>query len=233
MAPLDGRDRVELDAREAPHRVLDLGGRTRPVPGRISLRGDREAAHGCQGDARGRHAPVLHAGTTTDRPVTLPAMRRFVLVCLVVLAAAYAVGVPLFLLSDDDALPEGADAVVVLSGPDNLLPAGQTLVGGGIAPTLVVSASRRGRGDRRVQFCRSEPEDVECVYPGPFSTPGEAQAISALAERRGWDTVVLVTSDYERLVAERVFRAAVTSGSPSTASTSRGGATWSGFRSSG
>ena len=133
-------------------------------------------------------------------------MRRFVLVCVIVLAAAYAVGVPLFLLADDDALPEGADAVVVLAGPDNLLPAGQALVGGGIAPTLVVSATRGGRADQRVRFCSSEPEDVECVYPGPFSTPGEAQAISALAERRGWDTIVLVTAQHERLLAERVFR---------------------------
>jgi uncharacterized SAM-binding protein YcdF (DUF218 family) len=128
------------------------------------------------------------------------------LVCAVILVAAYAIGVPLFLLADDDPLPQGADAVVVLAGPDNLLPAGQTLIGGGIAPTLVVSATRGRRGDRRVQLCRSEPEGVECVYPGPFSTPGEAQAISALAERRGWDTVVLVTAEYERLVAQRVFQ---------------------------
>lgn len=133
-------------------------------------------------------------------------MRRFLLWCAIVLAAAYAVGVPLFMLSDDDAIPEGADAVVVLAGPDNLLPAGQTLVNGGIAPTLVVSATRSGRGDRRVRLCQAEPEGVECVYPGPFSTPGEAQAISALAKSRGWDTVVLVTPDYERYVAQRVFR---------------------------
>jgi len=133
-------------------------------------------------------------------------MRRFVLVCLIGLAIAYAVGIPLFVLRDDAPLPEGADAVVVLAGPVELLRAGQTLVGGGIAPTLVVSTSRGGRGDRRVRYCRSEPENVVCLYPGPFSIPGEAQAVTELADRENWDTLVLVTSRHERLLAERVFR---------------------------
>ena len=133
-------------------------------------------------------------------------MRRFVLVCLVVLAAAYVIGVPFFLMTDDEAIPEGADAVVVLSGPDNLLAAGRTLVGGGIAPTLVVSASRSARGNKRVSYCRAEPEDVQCIYAGPFSTPGEAQAISELAKKRNWDTIVLVTTEVDRQLAERVFR---------------------------
>jgi hypothetical protein len=141
----------------------------------------------------------------TDPRVTLPRVRRFILVCLVVLAAAYVIGVPFFLLSDDDPLPDGADAVVVLSGPDNLLTAGRTLVGGGIAPTLVVSASSSARGNRRTRYCRSEPEDVECVYGGPFSTPGEAETISELARERKWDTVVLVTTQVDRRLAERVF----------------------------
>ena len=133
-------------------------------------------------------------------------MRRFVLVCLVILAAAYVIGVPWFLLTDDDPLPEGADAVVVLSGPDNLVSAGETLVGGGIAPTLVVSASRSAGGDYRANYCRAKPDDVVCIYAGPFSTPGEAQAITELAKNRDWDTIVLVTTQVDRQLAERVFR---------------------------
>jgi len=142
----------------------------------------------------------------TDPRGSVSGVRRLALVCLVGLAVAYAIGVPLFVLGDDDPLPEGADAVVVLAGPAELLRAGQTLVGGGIAPTLVVSTSRGGRGDRRARYCRSEPENVVCLYPGPFSTAGEAQAITELAEREDWDTLVLVTSRHERLLAERVFR---------------------------
>ena len=145
--------------------------------------------------------------TSSDRPPChCSRMRRLVVVCLVALAAAYAVGIPLFLLPEDDPVPDAADAVVVLAGPFDLLRAGQTLVGGGFAPTLVVSTTRGGRGDRRVRYCRSEPENVVCLYPGPFSTPGEAQAITELAEREDWDTLVLVTSRHERLLAERTFR---------------------------
>ena len=64
-------------------------------------------------------------------------MRRFLIACAIVLGLGYVIGIPLFLRnSDDDSLPKGADAVVALAGSDNTLPAAQTLVGGGIAPTM-------------------------------------------------------------------------------------------------
>jgi len=133
-------------------------------------------------------------------------MRRFLIVSAVVLALAYAIGIPLFLGHDDGSLPRGADAVVALSGSDGTLPAAQTLVGGGIAPVLVVSAER-GSGDKaRTHLCRAKPSDVICIYAGPYSSAGEAQAVSQLAKRRNWDTVVLVASDYETFRAERAFR---------------------------
>jgi len=62
-------------------------------------------------------------------------------------------------------------------------------------------------GDKaRARACRKKASDVVCIYAGPFSSVGEAQAISQLAKRRNWDTVVLVTSDYETFRAERSFR---------------------------
>jgi len=51
---------------------------------------------------------------------------------------------------------KGADAVVALAGSDNTLPAAQTLVGGGIAPTLVVSAERNGNDKARARACRAK-----------------------------------------------------------------------------
>ncbi|MCZ7590018.1 MAG: YdcF family protein [Gaiella sp.] len=132
-------------------------------------------------------------------------MRRFLIVSVALLALAYAIGIPLFLGGDDDSLPKGADAVVALAGSDRTLPAAQTLVGGGIAPLLVVSAERNA-GDARTRLCRAKPSDVICIYAGPYSSVGEAQAVSELAKRRDWDTVVLVTSDYETFRAERAFR---------------------------
>ncbi len=132
-------------------------------------------------------------------------MRRVLIACAVVLGLAYAVGIPLFLHHDDDSLPKDADAVVALAGSDNTLAAARTLLGGGIAPTLVVSAERSSRDATRTRLCRSKPNDVVCVYAGPYSSVEEARAISALARNRGWDTIVLVTSDYETLRAERAF----------------------------
>lgn len=132
-------------------------------------------------------------------------MRRFLVYALAVLAIAYIVGIPLFLGQEDDSLAKGADAVVALAGSDNILPEAQTLIGGGIAPTLVVSAQRGGRDEQRARVCRSKASDVICVYPGPYSSVGEAQAISALAKRRNWDTIVLVASDYELFRAGRAF----------------------------
>jgi uncharacterized SAM-binding protein YcdF (DUF218 family) len=132
-------------------------------------------------------------------------MRRFLIVCAVGLAAAFVIGVPLF-LGQDDSLPRGADAVVALAGSERVVPAAQTLVGGGIAPMLVVSAERNGRDARRAKLCRSKADDVICVYGGPFATSGEAQAITRLALDRNWDTIILVSADYEQLRLERAFR---------------------------
>src|SRR6478609_9258973 len=77
-----------------------------------------------------------------------PAMRRFLIAC--------AVGIPVFLGREDDSLPKGADAVVALSGSSGTLPAAQTLVGGGIAPTLVVSAKRNSTDKARNRLCRAK-----------------------------------------------------------------------------
>jgi uncharacterized SAM-binding protein YcdF (DUF218 family) len=133
-------------------------------------------------------------------------MRRFVLYSLVALGLAYVVGIPLFLGNGDDSLPKGTDAVVALAGSDNTLPAAQQLIGGGIAPTLVVSAERNGRDQHRRALCKSKAEDVVCIYAGPYSSTGEAKAISELAKRRNWDTIVLVAPDYQTFRAERSFR---------------------------
>jgi uncharacterized SAM-binding protein YcdF (DUF218 family) len=133
-------------------------------------------------------------------------MRRFVIVCLLGLIAAYAIGIPLFLMRDDDPLPSDADAVVLLAGSDRTLPAAQALVGGGIAPMLVISADRSSRDKKRLRLCRTKPAGVVCVYPGQVTAFREAPAIASLAKRRGWDTIVLVTSSYHRFAAERALR---------------------------
>ncbi len=131
-------------------------------------------------------------------------VRRFLVVCAVGLVAAWGLG-SLILLADDDSLPSDADAVVVLTGSERSLPAGQALVGGGIAPTLVVTSTRTGRDDARRRLCRKPPETVVCVVGGPFARGGELQAIARVAENRNWDTVVVVSPSYQRLRVDRVL----------------------------
>ena len=97
--------------------------------------------------------------TSTDAGVTLPGVRRFVIIVAVALGLAYVIGVPAFLERDDDPLPPKADAIVVLAGSDNRLPAAEALFDGGLAPTLVVSADRSGHDAQRAAIA-----DVRTVY---------------------------------------------------------------------
>lgn len=132
---------------------------------------------------------------------------RLILVGLVILTLAYAIGAPVFLQRDDDPLPASANAVVVLSGgSDERLATAQALFDGGIAANLVISANRGDRDSRRVQLCRAKTAGVMCVYPGPYTTVDEEKAITQVAERRHWDTIIIVTSRYNLLRAERTFR---------------------------
>jgi uncharacterized SAM-binding protein YcdF (DUF218 family) len=155
-----------------------------------------------------RRGPLIEGfyPTTTDAGVTLSAVRRFVIFAAVVLGLAYAVGIPAFIQREDDPLPPKADAIVVLAGSDRRLPAAQALLGGGLAPTLVVSADRSGHDERRVRLCRNPPEGVICIHAEPFSTVGEAAAVRELARRNDWKSIILVTSRYHMFRASRIFR---------------------------
>jgi uncharacterized SAM-binding protein YcdF (DUF218 family) len=133
-------------------------------------------------------------------------MRKLLVVGLVVLGLGYVVGVPVFLQRDDDPLPKRADAVVVLAGPDDRLVAAEALVGGGIAPTLVISTERSRESPQRDRLCRLGEPAVICVYPGRFGTVSEAKAVSRLAAEHSWDTVVVVTSRYNLFRADRTLQ---------------------------
>ena len=101
----------------------------------------------------------------------------------------------LFVWPSEDSVPPGADAVVVLSGGQNdRLPEGIRLVRAGVAPTLVISDGRAEGWAEANRLCESG--GAVCFKPDPYSTQGEARWIGREAERRGWDTVVVVTSSY-------------------------------------
>ena len=52
---------------------------------------------------------------------------------------------------------------------------------------------------------RPAPVAVACFHPAPYSTRGEAEAFARLADRRGWRSVVVVSSRYHLLRARMLF----------------------------
>lgn len=140
-------------------------------------------------------------------------MRRLVKVggLLVVLWLAFAGAV--FVWPHGDPTPAHADAVVVLGGDvGHRLPEGLGLVRAGVASTLVLSREPGPRWERGRRLCATgDPRArVVCFSADPYSTRGEAQAVSRLASRNGWTSLVVVTSDYHvtrtRILFDRCYR---------------------------
>jgi uncharacterized SAM-binding protein YcdF (DUF218 family) len=127
-------------------------------------------------------------------------MVRTIISFLVLAAAvAYGFGIWLFLLHPQNELPHKADAVFVLSGNRSRLPVALELMAGKAAPTLVVSEDSAANDPARYSLCHGpKPRQYEliCRIASPSSTRGEARAIAALTETKGWAEVIVVTSRY-------------------------------------
>jgi uncharacterized SAM-binding protein YcdF (DUF218 family) len=126
----------------------------------------------------------------------------------VLLAAFAAATAYLFVWTEGDRLPPDADAVVVLSGGrEHRLAEGRRLVAAGVAETLVISDGRASGWEEANALCQAR---AVCFRPDPYSTQGEARWIEDEAARRGWDSIVVVTSTYHvrraRMIVERCYR---------------------------
>jgi uncharacterized SAM-binding protein YcdF (DUF218 family) len=102
--------------------------------------------------------------------------------------------------------PDRVDAVVVLAGGGERLPAALELLGRGVAPVLVLDPDRPSW---QALCGRTRPYRVLCYQPVPYSTRGEARAVTRFARERGWDSIAIVTSTYHvtraRMLFERCF----------------------------
>jgi len=137
-------------------------------------------------------------------------VRRALAVGLPLLAAWLVVASALFVWPhDDEPIMGRADAVVSLAGSANRLPVAQGLVADGVAPVLAVSldGSPNNRGSE--ELCRRPRPRLVCFRADTISTRGEARALERLARDRGWDDVVVVTSDFHvfraRMILERCY----------------------------
>jgi uncharacterized SAM-binding protein YcdF (DUF218 family) len=111
----------------------------------------------------------------------------------------------------DSKPPAHADAVVVLSGGlSRRLPKALTLMRRRIAPVLVISTSPLDpRYAITYRLCSGREHlsyRVMCFRAHPWSTRGEARAVTALARTRRWTRVVVVTSTYHVTRARMLFR---------------------------
>lgn len=134
-------------------------------------------------------------------------MRRRILAAVLLFVAMAVPSASLFVLRDDDELPERADAVVVLAGSASRLPVALDLIERGVAPVLVVSDPEGRRDDDRRDLCAAGSDEYEliCVLPDPYSTRGEARMVARLASERGWESIVVVTSRFHLFRAKRLF----------------------------
>ncbi|MCP5026111.1 MAG: YdcF family protein [Actinomycetia bacterium] len=101
-----------------------------------------------------------------------------------------------------------ADAVVVFDGGGpRVAEALRLIIDEGVSDTLVVSRNTEPGLPFQAHFelCdNGNPIPANCFQPEPRTTRGEAQYVAALAEREGWDTIVLVTST-DQMVRARMM----------------------------
>jgi hypothetical protein len=132
-----------------------------------------------------------------------PPRRRLVLVTLGAALLVVLVSLPLFVLpavdEPEDVRARPVDAVVVLGGGGGeRLPTGLGLLGRltGPPPVLLLSLPY----EPPLLTCGTVPGhpnvEVECLRPDPLTTSGEAADVTSLAAERGWQRLVVVTSDY-------------------------------------
>ncbi|TMM14718.1 MAG: hypothetical protein E6F98_03520, partial [Actinobacteria bacterium] len=85
------------------------------------------------------------------------------------------------------------------------------LVERGIAPVLAISSPyRQPKWRTAIRLCTGQTPHprfrVICFQATPYSTRGEAETVTRLAERDGWNRLVVVSSTYHLTRARMLFR---------------------------
>ena len=99
------------------------------------------------------------------------------------------------------------DAIVVLGGEhDGREAYGLKLAQQGYAPTVLMSDPYGPRDPVMKRYCRRQADiEVICRPPVPSTTRGEALMTRALAEQRGWRSVIVISWRYHLPRARRIF----------------------------
>ena len=163
---------------------------------------------------RGIRPDTQRGARSGTRPDTRSGTRRRALIATasaagVLVAALAAWGT--FLLWPRWDGPAQADAVVMLAGADDGRHAyAAELIEAGYAGTVLVSNPGGNTETVARRLCtgttRPSGAEVVCFSPDPRTTWGEAEAVSAVAELRGWERLVVVTNRPHALRADTWMR---------------------------
>lgn len=125
---------------------------------------------------------------------------------LLLVGALVACSAVLFVWPSDDS-PAHASAVVVLAGAKKpRLDKGLELMRRGVAPVLVISDGWDPTWPQANRLCAGHaPFRVYCFHANPYSTRGEAENVSRMAQSHGWRSLVVVTSAYHVRRAKLLF----------------------------
>lgn len=117
--------------------------------------------------------------------------------------------IPLFVFPRT-AEPAPADVLFVLGPPSARVEYAEQLMVEGIAPTIAISMPVDENGDIQGAYCEAERSyKIICFHPDPFTTEGEALALTELAEEHGWKTANVVAPTFHvfraKWIIERCF----------------------------
>ncbi len=151
-----------------------------------------------------RRSSVRQVGLAMRKPILALAVLGVAIVCWELKG----------IISPASAAPaDEVDAVLVLAGGrgERLETALEVMAEHPNATLVISTGNKLWPGwDQLAPLCEAPSEfTTECVTPAPDNTKGEAGDFGELAEARGWQSAVLVTSEYhlERaaLLVERCF----------------------------
>jgi uncharacterized SAM-binding protein YcdF (DUF218 family) len=122
---------------------------------------------------------------------------------------AFAVATVILFVRPDTDQPRRADAVVVLAPGlhGERLREGLRLMRQGFGRVLVVSKARDPNWTAADRLCSGDTRfQVVCFRAKPYTTRGEARAVSGLASQHRWYSLLLVTSTYHVTRARLLYR---------------------------
>ena len=122
---------------------------------------------------------------------------RWMFALVVFLTAAIGATLWLFVWPSSDEPGQAAAVVVLAGGHGERLADALDLMRLDVAPTLVLYGAREDGSARAGRLCRGDAAFAVLCPPARPDARAEARALADLASRRGWRSLIVVTSTYD------------------------------------